>query len=298
MVPRLSRWFKHRANKTKLTSSVHRPRFCPRLLGLEERVNPGAGQLDPTFGTGGLVTTRFPSPSFDVGQGATVDSLGRLIVTGNTSSSLGGTDAARTAVTRYTVSGVLDTSFGATGIVVIPFGTPSAVAVDSNDRIIIAGDISDGSNYHFAVIRLTTAGDLDPTFGGDGKQTIAFGTSNDYATAVAVDSANRVVVAGYTYNGSTTDFAVARLTTTGDLDSTFDSDGKQIIAFGPLNDSACGVAVDSADRVIVAGSTNNGSNFDFAVARLTNVGLLDMSFAGDGKQTIAFGAADDGASGV
>src|SRR5262249_35128664 len=154
-LPRLSRWFKRRHEKSRPTNPLHQARFYPRFLSLEDRVTPGAGQLDLTFGTGGLVTTRFPSPSFDVGQGATVDSLGRLIVTGNTSSSLGATDAARTAVTRYTVSGVLDTSFGGTGIVVIPFGTPSAVAVDSNDRIIIAGEISDGSNYHFVVIRLT-----------------------------------------------------------------------------------------------------------------------------------------------
>ena len=40
-------------------------------------------------------------------------------------------------------------------------------------------------------------GDLDATFGTGGKVTTAIGPGNDYGQAVAVDSAGRVIVAGY-----------------------------------------------------------------------------------------------------
>src|SRR5439155_616944 len=136
-----------------------------QLTSLEQRITPTAGQLDPTFGAGGLVTTQFTAPSDDLGRAAAVDSLGRVVVAGYT---------------------------------------------------------TNGSNNDFAVARLTAAGALDTTFDGDGKQTVAFGASDDVATGVAVDSLDRVVVAGYTSNGPNNDFAVARLTAAGALDATFD----------------------------------------------------------------------------
>src|SRR5204862_293283 len=161
---------------------------------------------------------------------------------------------------------------------------------DSMDRVVVAGyTSSNGSNTDFAVARLTSAGALDSSFDGDGKQTIAFGGSDDQANSVTVDSLDRVVVAGFTSNGSTRDFAVARLTAAGALDVSFDGDGKQTIAFtgGHFSDA---VAVDSLGRVVHASSTY--SNHDFGVARLTAAGTLDSSFDSDGKQTIDFGGFD------
>jgi uncharacterized delta-60 repeat protein len=201
-------------------------------------------------------------------------------------------------VARLTASGALDASFDGDGKQTVAFGaldgSATSVAVDSLDRVVVAGRTNNGSNNDFAVARLTAAGALDASFDGDGKQTVAFGAANDQAFGVAIDSLDRVVVAGYTFD----DWAVARLTAAGALDASFDGDGKQTIAFGTANDQAYGVAVDSLDRVVVAGYTGPYPNYDFAVARLTAAGALDASFDGDGKQTIAFGAAEDVAYGV
>jgi len=101
------------------------------------------------------------------------------------------------------------------------------------------------------------------------------------------------VIAGDTrINSSQLDgFAVARLLTNGALDTSFDGDGKQTINFGPSDDFGFGVAVDALNRVLVVGNYYNGSNNDFAIARLTNEGGLDPSFDGDGKQTFGFNTA-------
>jgi uncharacterized delta-60 repeat protein len=140
--------------------------------------------LDPTFGVGGQVTTRFPIPSVDVGR---------------------------------------------------------ATAVDSHDRIVVAGHAINGPNSNFVVIRFTPSGALDTTFGGTGIVTIAFGQDGSYGLDVAIDSMDRVVVAGYTFPTTVSaDFAVARLTASGTLDTSFDGDGKQTVAFGTGDDRAYG----------------------------------------------------------
>ena len=83
------------------------------------------------------------------------------------------------------------------------------------------------------------------------------------------------------------------------LDTTFDSDAKQIIDFGATDDFGYGVAVDSQDRALIGGSSRQvGTGANFAVARLTAAGALDAGFDSDGKQTIDFGSANDEALGV
>jgi len=260
---------------------------------MEDRVTPAAGQLDPTFGDDGRVTTRFPASSGSYCTGVAIDSLGRVVVAGFTNNG----SNEDFAITRYTAAGALDALFGGTGIVTIDFNASYdqalAVAVDSLDRVVVAGYTDDGSGFDFAVARLTSSGALDVSFDGDGKQTIAFNAHN-MAYGLAIDSLDRVIVAGYTHYGSTDELAVARLTAAGALDASFDGDGKQTIAFSAYDVRYGVVAVDSLDRVVVAGQLDNGPSYDFAVARLTAAGALDASFDGDGKQAfdLGFGDAD------
>jgi uncharacterized delta-60 repeat protein len=190
-------------------------------------------------------------------------------------------------VARLTVGGALDNSFDGDGRQTISFGSSNdgaqGVAIDSLGRIVLAGGTTNGSTDDFAVARLTPAGAPDNSFDGDGKQTVIFGASNnEYAFGVAVDSLNRVVAAGYTFSGTNTDFAVARLTAAGALDSAFDGDGKQTIDFGGDYDISLGVTIASADRVVLAGSSNRDGN-SFAVARLTGDTTIAMAQVNDGS---------------
>jgi uncharacterized delta-60 repeat protein len=292
-------WFLRtiRSKHGRPRGTYSRYRMPLRLLRLEERVTPMAGQLDPSFGTSGLVTTRFPNPSNDQGQSTAIDSLGRIVVAGTTNNGV----TSEVAITRYTMAGTLDTSFGGTGIVIIDSAFSTAangLAIDSLDRIVVGGYTQDATNSDFLVVRFTSVGTLDSSFDNNGKQTIDFGSSQDSASGVAIDSLGRIIIGGTTRNGTNNDFAVCRLTADGALDSSFDGDGKQTIDFGSPSDIANTVAVDSLDRVIVAGYTNNGLNDDFAVARLTTDGTLDSSFNAVGKQTIAFSTSDDRANSV
>ena len=82
------------------------------------------------------------------------------------------------------------------------------------------------------------AGDLDPTFGSAGYVTTPFGAgTDDTANAVTVDGSGRLVVAGRSGTPpSAYDFAVARYTTTGALDTTFSDDGRVTTSIGSGDD--------------------------------------------------------------
>jgi uncharacterized delta-60 repeat protein len=256
------------------------------LHRLEDRTAPAAGALDPTFGVGGRVTTRLTT--YNYGHAIAIDHLGRYVVAGYSID--GSLTNERIMVTRYTVAGSLDPSFGGTGIVSVGFGlsgtivaSAGSVAVDSQNRVLVVGN----TGNDVAVIRLTSAGALDTTFNGDGRQRIDFG-GYDNGSSVAIDSLDRALIAAYTTIGQNSIVVVARLTVAGALDSSFGNGGRQTISFGAASEAAYAVAVDSLDRVVVAGDTGSAAAHDFAIARLTMGGVLDISFDGDGKQTIDF----------
>jgi uncharacterized delta-60 repeat protein len=94
------------------------------------------------------------------------------------------------------------------------------------------------------------------------------------------------------------DFYVARLNKDGSLDNSFDGDGTLTIDFGGSRDFATSMALQPDGRIVLAGFTEVGGTYDFAVAHLKKNGSLDTSFDGDGKQLIDFGGGNDGADDV
>ena len=158
---------------------------------------------------------------------------------------------------------LLDLTYGEGGKVLTDIGGSAqsdvgrdVVAYQSDGKLVVLGDSYNGTTGNdFSIFRYNADGSLDGTFGTAGNVTIDFGNFDDYGRSVAIDSQGRIVVAGNTYRGSSLGhaFAVARLTPDGDLDGDFDGDGKKLIGFGSTEDLALGVAVDSQDRVLVAG---------------------------------------------
>jgi uncharacterized delta-60 repeat protein len=192
----------------------------------------------------------------------------------------------------------LDPTFSGDGMQTTDFGGGSDLAgvesLKGKGNIVAVGQSSAG-NYDFALARYNPNGSLDPTFSGDGKQKTNFG-SDDVATAVAIQSNGKIVVAGYA-GGS---FALARYNPNGALDPTFSGDGKLTTDFGGGFDGARGVALQGDGKIVAAGCAcpNDVNARDFALARYNPNGALDPTFSGDGKLTTDFGASDDAADAV
>jgi len=208
------------------------------------------------------------------------------------------------AVTRLNADGSIDTSFGTNGKKTIAFDLGGAgknqdvatcVAIQSDGKIVIGGYTQRGEsgNVDFAIVRLETDGSLDTTFSNDGKATVSFdhgGAGDDRATGLAIQSDGKIVLVGYAqFSNSGNYFAICRLNTDGQLDSTFTGDGRKFVAYHGGDDRATAVAIQPDGKIVVVGyGQAPESGYDFAVTRITTDGSLDTSFSVDGKKMIGF----------
>ena len=109
---------------------------------------------------------------------------------------------------------------------------------------------------------------------------------------MAIQSDGKIVAAGTSdiYN-----FAVVRYNTDGTLDTSFNGTGKVTTAVNSSYSVPSGLVMQNDGKILVAGSSSNGNNNDFALVRYNSGGSLDMSFNGTGKVTTAIGNSDDNA---
>ncbi len=166
------------------------------------------------------------------------------------------------------------------------------ITVDSQGRMIW---IADGTNDVYVQRRSasvtnsmdTQAGDL--TFGtSNGALLFAVGgtSNNTYAYDVATQINDKIIVAGATENGSTRQIFLRRLNATdGSVDSTFLFAGGNLPATASTSFSQIySMVIDSADKIIVTGSTRETSSDDLNmfVARFNADGTADTTFDSDG----------------
>ncbi|GHE12113.1 InlB B-repeat-containing protein [Klenkia taihuensis] len=192
---------------------------------------------------------------------AVLDPQGRLVVVGGLTSAEG---VSRNGIARYLPDGTLDTTFTTTGSGFD--GAVSSVAVDSTGRVLVGGNFTHYDGVPAPrIARLTPTGALDTTFTtGSGFDGSAF--------YPAIDSTGRIVVAGdFTTYGGAPARQVARLSSTGALDTTFTTGSG-------VDDDIYDLAIDSTDEVLVGGrfTTYDGVPTPH-LARLTTTGALDTT---------------------
>jgi uncharacterized delta-60 repeat protein len=208
------------------------------------------------------------------------------------------------AVARTKRDGTPDTVFSSNGKVRTVVGTGDSAAnavtvILKNGKVIAAGYASNGTDNDFALVRYQNGGQLDPDFGSAGITMTPIGSGSDVATAIAMQPVDgKLVVAGYTDNGTDDDFALVRYAKNGIPDPTFGTGGIVTTPIGSGDDQAYAVTVQDDGKILVAGRTWNGSDWDFALVRYNANGTPDSGFGTGGKVTTAFGTGDDGAVGV
>lgn len=133
-------------------------------------------------------------------------------------------------------------------------------------------------------------GSLDTSFGSDGIVTTSVGIDDDFAQSVVVQADNKIIVAGYSDNGSQNVFAMTRYNTDGSLDISFGNGGIVFTQIGNSGNRAHAGAIQSDGKIVLAGYAYlPSSSNDFALARYNNDGTLDTSFGIDGVVTTSFG---------
>ncbi|HBE72332.1 MAG TPA: hypothetical protein DDW52_29710, partial [Planctomycetaceae bacterium] len=202
-------------------------------------------------------------------------------------------------VMRLTANGDLDTTFGS-GLASADFASEdystadyvSSVIVDSENNVFVAGSSNQQTTSNdFAVAKFLVDGTLDQNFNGNGKQTIDFAGGSETLNGILVQADGSIVLAGTAYNTNNRsyDFALARLTGTGDLDAAFDQDGTLLQDIRPnfsppTNDVGEAISLQQPDgKILVAGRVYGRYVSGFAVTRYHGDGTLDESFGDAGK---------------
>ncbi|MBL0013411.1 MAG: T9SS type A sorting domain-containing protein [Flavobacterium sp.] len=226
------------------------------------------GTLDSTFGSQGSTTVSM-GPEINGGNATSLVLQGGKIVMGGRSLLSSNTDF---ALTRLSENGTQDaTTFGTT----TDFsGTNDSVfdlAVQPNGRIIAVGT---AGGTGFAVARYGISGVLDNSFGSGGKIVTTFENGgNDWASAVAIQNDNKILVAGR----SADNFAVARYNINGSLDPTFGTDGKVITPVDVYSRPGA-MLIQPDGKILVGGSSYNGTNWDFCITRYNATPLANSAF--------------------
>jgi uncharacterized delta-60 repeat protein len=270
------------------------------------RYNPN-GSLDTSFGNGGIVTTNFPEGSYAFDVALQPD--GKIIAAGTVFVDFVIGDQSDTdfALARYNPDGTPDATFGNGGQVSTDFvgmeDDVFSVLIQPDGKIVAVGSANNPATYYdFAAVRYLSNGTIDTTFGVAGKVTTDFGDQNfDRARSAALQSDGRILAAGFaiSQNGGVQNFAVARFTSNGVLDTTFSRDGKTQIDFGNCCQSATKVLLQSDGKIIaVGGSNGESSEDDFLLARLNPRGSLDNTFGVGGQVRTSFGDLNGGANGA
>ena len=251
-----------------------------QLEVLESREVPAfLGELDPTFGTGGVASasSQMNIPGY---PSSVVDSAGRTIILTTNAGMNGGM-----TVTRFDANGNLDSTFGQGGSATVLSGfiIVEGVAVDATGDIAALGTVGNGSDG--VVAMFTPTGVLDTSFGNNGILQISpqDGYTNFEATKIAFDAAGNIVIAGPLAT-STYDPGVLRLTPTGAEDPTFNAGQVEQVNIGNNTyTNTEGLTIDSAGRILVA--VGNADSFA-GVVRLNPNGGIDTTFGNGGIAAI------------
>jgi uncharacterized delta-60 repeat protein len=278
------------------------------------------GSVDAGFGTGGEVSL-FGSWGTDRAHDVVVDGSGRIVLAGNSAIRVATngrkgttyTYPGRLTVARLLADGSLDSSFGSGGVFQVDVGGYGAaahsVAIQADGKIVVSGYLSGantakkkaGTSIHYSdnnvtvVLRLTSAGALDGTFGTGGVVTHDVRLADDgderpWMGGTEIQSDGSIVVGAHSPNlpvggGRGPGTIITRYTSSGAIDTAF---GTVLYASNPIR----GLDLDASDRILVTGQ----DDVDGAVIlRFTASGALDTGFGTNGKALLGFVGASRGA---
>lgn len=239
----------------------------------------GPGDLDASFGTNGFARPTLPGTTTI--HDAALQRDGKIVIVGDVAPPVPGTGNRNVVVIRLNPNGSLDTTFTGDGIAIVDYGGNDyahAVLITADDKILLAGNRYDifTAALDPALARFNSDGSLDATFGQGGIA--SFSAFDPNLNSLVELSGGRFVAGGLSYNGTNYDFAMFAVGSNGALDTTFGTNGRQIVDFAGAYDSIVDMRRLPGDRVIAVGETNAGGTQSIGLMLVNSAGQLDTSF--------------------
>lgn len=262
---------------------------CIYAIGIVSQSIAAPATLDTSFSSDGKLrlVTGVDSSS---GNAAANYPGNKIVVAGQCETNAGDKDF---CVWRFNENGASDNTFSGNGSAIFNVSgvvdKATAIAVQQDGRIVVAGLCTLSGNNDFCLARLMPDGSLDNSFDNNGRLATEINGVDD-AQAVAIRRDGVIVAAGTCKNGTNdSDFCIARYRPDGALDDTFfGGQGHRTLDLFGQNDSLSALLVQTDNRSVLAGTCkpSASANSQFCVARLFSNGQLDTDFDGDGKRAI------------
>lgn len=246
------------------------------------------GSLDTTFNSTGIVTT-------DIGNGVirsvAIQLDGKILAAGNSYITTG--NNSDFVLIRYNSNGSLDTTFHANGIFSMDVDSGyemfNSVVVQPDEKILVGGI----SSHDMALFRFNTDGSFDTTFGASGIVTTDLGGYYEHIYSLKILPDGKILAAGHSWSLGDYYVALVRYNSDGSLDTSFNSTGSVITDVGGSDDFVNSLEVQPDGKILLGGSSHNGSYKDLALLRYNSDGSLDTTFNSSGIVTT-----DVGGSGI
>ncbi len=176
-------------------------------------------------------------------------------------------------------------------------GTAKSVTIQTDGRILVGGYANNGTDNDFCVVRYHPDGSPDSSLNSTGIVLIDFSGMDDIATSIGFRASDeKIILGGYTFNGSGFEFALAQYNSDGTPDANFGTDGKVTTPLGST-DFGNALAIQDDGKILLAGYSGQSSN-EFAVVRYNLNGTLDSTFNDNGSVVTTVGAGSAIAFGV
>jgi len=232
------------------------------------------GSLDSTFNTNGK-TINETIEGFDK---ISLQADGKIVVGGNKNSDV--------ALARYNSNGTLDTTFDTDGMI---YSTTNATSyrgfidldIQTDGKIVVLSEFYSGSQ-DYRVLRYESNGALDTTFGNNGSTTTDIGNV-EFPKSIVIQADGKILVGGTTFGSSFENPFVARYSTTGLLDNTFNSNGKRIYTLtGATYNKMSNLAVQADGKILFYCKSTISSSPKILLVRLNSNSAFDTTFDTDG----------------
>lgn len=287
------------------------------IAGMTANVAAEPGQLDPTFGTAGVVVPiEFASGINAVLRGGLTPLANGSVIVADTCAPADAPSAI--CLKRLTSVGQIDSTFGLAGVATAAFPvaapsfppsthwsiSPPVYVTQQPDGKLLASAICTGAAFYgrLCMARFLSSGILDPSFNsgaanpGTLDQSGLFGYQGGL---IALQSNGKIVLGGQCSYPDT--FCVTRLNSNGTLDTTFanaSTGAARVMPFNPVGGrprtraAPTVIAIDTVDRIVIGGVCTD-TTFNVSapcIGRLNPNGSTDVTFVNPDSNAPSYGS--------
>lgn len=257
-----------------------------------------AGELDKSFGTGGFAIKNVAvGTDGELARGIVVQSDGKIVVVGPVEHAGGPAGDRDVALVRFNKDGSLDTTFGTAGVAIHDLSvgelvgsawvadTAWGLTVYPDNRLLVHGaqKRTGGTDTDFAVVRLTADGARDMTFGTMGVVTLDIGNRSASPRTTTLLPDGNIIASGYMSDGNVVKPVIFKLSSTGQLDRSFATNGIFNTAVLAATTEVYAAELQGTSLVTTGYGRNAATeSLDWVSLRITAAGQLDTTYGTDG----------------